>query len=323
MTSTTTVHRWLVAVVLVYSGLAVPAAVCWGQAPSVGAGEETEKVIDPLLMDIHQRTGEVSVVVFPVDAPGVDVVPIVIDMANGVALVLERAGFKDVQVKDEPFRPTLRDGADIAELAEEFSRYIGENSIETDYAYFTQFIGTQQTGPQAVSTVVVDSEGAIVWSDAQMPEDESFMRYRPNSPLGCAFVSVEGFRDAADLLDIASPDAPQGKWYSFFKDRWKARHESQLADFIAESLENIEHVDEVPSARAEVSAGPAAVETTSRGDSDAVTVVPEDEPSSSTDSEAESTSPAWRIYAPAAAIAIVVLLIFLVVKLRKRGTGAM
>jgi len=173
----------------------------------------------PYLTDIQQHRDTVSLTVFPVDLPKLNDKQLGFTYATGVALVLERSGVKHIQVAKDVVPLASRDGRDIDALAREFSIYVSTNKIATDYAYLTQFIGTRQTGPEFVLTVVVSKQGDIVWRDAEGPKDSSFKRYHPTDPLGCAFVSVEKFSKAADLLDIASPNAPKGQWYQYFQNR--------------------------------------------------------------------------------------------------------
>jgi hypothetical protein len=83
---------------------------------------------------------------------------------------------------------------------------------------FAEFLGTPQTGPQGVITVVTDRSGNLVWLDHQTADDSVYSRIKPHGPMEMAFAVVEKLRLALELAEPGANGGYQGKWAEYYRN---------------------------------------------------------------------------------------------------------
>ncbi len=127
---------------------------------------------------------QATILVFPVDVPAVNNHQLGKQFATALALALERTGLANLEVSEKVFQPPAESKDDIVLLSKDFSMYIKQQKNNREYVYFSQFIGDQTTGPQAVLSVFVNNNGDLLWSHRSVPGEASFDKYDPKDPLG-------------------------------------------------------------------------------------------------------------------------------------------
>ncbi|MBK8975608.1 MAG: hypothetical protein IPM29_06755 [Planctomycetes bacterium] len=110
------------------------------------------------------------------------------DVAEVVALMLERAGLQRIEVPAEPFTaPT--GGYDEAA----FAAHVAAQPPDTDCALLAQYDMTPE-GVRAVHGVLVDTQGHVLWRDQQTPADAAFQQTAPRNPMTCCVLLLERLR---------------------------------------------------------------------------------------------------------------------------------
>lgn len=121
-----------------------------------------------------------------------------------VGIMLEKAGMDNIETSE--IAATVTPGADPARAATQFGDFVRNQKIKTDYALFTEFMGTHETGFTEVRTVIVDKAGAEVWTDRQTKSDRDFKRIAPREPMQCCMLVAERVKGALKL-----PKPPAGR----------------------------------------------------------------------------------------------------------------
>jgi len=172
--------------------------------------------------DTNPRAGEVSddgkpsVTVFPVVATP-DGFPDEFAKRVGivVATFLEQAGLEDLEVADTVFNPPETD--DVNKIAEAFGKQVGEKPIQTNYAVFTQFLGTPQRGVQGIRTIVVDKSGKVLLAESAGKAQFDKAPLRPEDPMTCCVFVSRRLQEFWRLEDPLRPNAPKGKMARFWQ----------------------------------------------------------------------------------------------------------
>ncbi len=126
-----------------------------------------------------------------------------------VALLLERAGMKKLEIDAPDFRPP--DQADLPATAKAFSAFVQANPLRTDYALFADFLGAYEQGFSEVRIVITNRQGETVWQDRQTPNDADYMKINPQEPLQCCLLVVQRLRPVLGLDDPTRDSAPEGR----------------------------------------------------------------------------------------------------------------
>lgn len=126
-----------------------------------------------------------------------------------VALMLERAGMKNLEIDAPEFR--VPDNADLAATAKAFGEFVKANPPKTDYALFADFLGSHEKGFEEVRMVIANRQGETVWQDRQTPSDADFKKINPKEPMQCCVLVVERIRPILGLDDPTRDAAPEGK----------------------------------------------------------------------------------------------------------------
>ena len=145
------------------------------------------------LKAMQEKGTQASLTVFPVVMG--DSAALNKDIADVVAVLLEKAGMTNLQTTDAVFR--LPKEAPFAQAAELFGEFVRKNPVETDYALYAEFVGNPETGPTEIRSVIVDRTGQSVLVDRQTAADREFKRAKPHTPMTCCMFLVERVRTHA------------------------------------------------------------------------------------------------------------------------------
>jgi len=121
-----------------------------------------------------------------------------------IGIMLEKAGMDNIDTS--ALASTVSPGADLVLMTKQFGEFVRGQNIKSDYALYTEFIGTHKSGFTEVRTLIVNRAGAEVWSDRQTRSDAEFKRIAPREPMQCCMIVVERVRSA-----LALPDPPSGR----------------------------------------------------------------------------------------------------------------
>jgi hypothetical protein len=158
------------------------------------------------------------------------------DVADVLALLLEKAGMTNLETTDAVFR--LPKEAAFDKAAELFGEFVRKNPIETEYALYAEFVGTPpKTGATEIRGIVVDRAGQSVWVDLQTPEDRDFKRIKPSDPMSCCLFLAERVRTQLGIPESARDDSGEGRIAKMFaenspapdKAEWAAMEQRQAA----------------------------------------------------------------------------------------------
>lgn len=122
-----------------------------------------------------------------------------------VGMMLERAGMTKLELSTNAFTPP--EGADLAAAAKSFGDFVHTNPPATDYALFTDIIGSPREGLSELRTIVVDRDGGIVFQDRQAKGDADYDRLKPREPMECCLLAVERLRPVLGLDDPSNSSA--------------------------------------------------------------------------------------------------------------------
>ena len=137
-----------------------------------------------------------------------------IDFGQRVAMVLgeflERAGVEDVELAEAKFNAA--EDQDVKKTAAALSKFVRENPIKTDYAFYSEIHGTPQTGPTEIRTIVVDKQGKVILADRDDSKTYAQTgKVTPKDPMTCCVFIAHKAQKLWNLADPLREDAPSGK----------------------------------------------------------------------------------------------------------------
>ena len=132
-----------------------------------------------------------------------------------VATFLEKAGLEDLEMADTMFNPPETD--DVKKIAEAFGKHVNDMPIKTDYAVFTQFLGTPNKGVKAIRTIVVDKSGKVLLAESADQAQFDKAPVRPKDPMTCCVFVSRRLQEFWKLEDPLRPNAPEGKMARFWQ----------------------------------------------------------------------------------------------------------
>ncbi|MCK4905892.1 hypothetical protein KAS42_06625 [bacterium] len=179
--------------------------------------ERIKSDMEARLEKMEEKAPNLSLTVFPVLVNQIEIQNLVPGLAEVMAMFFEGTGIKKIKMSKYSFIPSAPE--DVEKIAYEFGDIIKRKLIDTDYAVFAEFIGTQQSGPDKIVTIVVDYYGDPVWIDVQEKTDELVQSIKQYTPLTCCYVSVEKLRLCLGLIDPVSKDAVKGEWSKYFREK--------------------------------------------------------------------------------------------------------
>lgn len=155
------------------------------------------------------RDAKLSLTVFPVSIePGKTMsLEFRTQVATVIGSLLQRADLKNVELAEHEFVPPASD--DAGNIAAAFTEHIVKNPPDTQYALFAQLVGTPQTGPKAIVTILVDRSGKVLLAERDTPETFSKIKtMRPKDPMTCSIFVARRIAEFWKLPDPLRPGAP-------------------------------------------------------------------------------------------------------------------
>ena len=149
------------------------------------------------------------------------------DVADVLALLLEKAGMENLETTDAVFR--LPEEAAFDKAAELFGEFVRKNPIKSEYALYAEFGGTPKSGPKEIRGVIVDSTGQAIWVDLQTPSDRDFKRIKPSDPMTCCYFLAERVRTQLGIPESARDDSGEGKFARMFAENSPAPDKAEWA----------------------------------------------------------------------------------------------
>ena len=160
------------------------------------------------LKTMRKQGAKASLTVFPIIMG--DSAALNKDVADVVAVLLEKAGMTNLQTTDAVF--PLPKEVPFAQAAELFGEFVRKNPVETDYALYAEFVGNPETGTKEIRCVIVDKTGRSVLVDRQTQADREFQRAKPRDPMTCCMFLVERVRTHLGIPKSARDDSGKGKF---------------------------------------------------------------------------------------------------------------
>ncbi|MFO8008868.1 MAG: hypothetical protein R6V05_14165 [Candidatus Brocadiia bacterium] len=132
------------------------------------------------------------------------------EFARTIGLILEEKGYDRWALADAYFEfPTPAGPGDGRAAA--FGEFVRELDLETDFALCTQFTLHIEKSWQEVYSVIVDSEGGVVWEDSQGWGDPAFDRDAPGTEFGCCELVARRLASVMALDELPQTDLPEDK----------------------------------------------------------------------------------------------------------------
>jgi hypothetical protein len=162
---------------------------------------------------MKSRGPELSLTIFPVVVVGTPYERV----SEIVGLLLEQQGLKNMEIGKTAFEPGAV--AQMAPLAGSVGQFVKKSPIATGYALYAEYTGNRQTGIDGIRTIVVDSAGAVVWTDSLGPNDQAVKNVSDRDPMGFSLLLVERLRAPFGLNEETARAATPGKFARLMEER--------------------------------------------------------------------------------------------------------
>ncbi len=139
-------------------------------------------------------------------------------IAAVLGLFLEKAGLEQIDLGEATFESPDTD--DMQRLGADFGRFVVKQKIETEHALYCEILGTPQTGPKEIRTVLVDRRGKVLMADRD--DDKTYAQttqVRPKDPMSCCIFMAYKMKRQWDLADPMRSDAPEGKMAAWWANQ--------------------------------------------------------------------------------------------------------
>jgi len=133
-----------------------------------------------------------------------------------VGLLLEQQGLKDIELGKTAFDPGTQ--TSMEQVAVSLGEFVKKNPITTEYALYPEFNG--KGGVDELRAFIVDKSGALVWSDRQTPQDETWKKMGGGGDLMvCSVVLVQCVAPQLGLNEETAKAAKPGKMARLMEER--------------------------------------------------------------------------------------------------------
>lgn len=163
------------------------------------------------LKTMQKEGTQASLMVFPVVMGG----NAIKDVAEVLALLLEKTGMSNLETTDAIFR--LPEEIKFDQAAKLFGEFIHNNPIETDYALYTEFVGTRANWPTEIRGIIVDRAGQSVLVIRKTSADRDFKRAKPDGPMTACVFMAQRVRTRLGIPKSAKDDSGKGKFAKMFE----------------------------------------------------------------------------------------------------------
>ena len=130
-------------------------------------------------------------------------------VAPVIGLLLEKEGLKNIELGKTPVEVT--NASTLDDLSAAVGAFVRTNPVATDYALYAEFNGTRQTGLKDTRAVVVDKDGAVVWTDLLTAQDEVFKKTEHPDPMDLCVILAKRLAPQLGLNDETAKAAKPGK----------------------------------------------------------------------------------------------------------------
>ncbi len=165
------------------------------------------------LLLMKSRGPDLSLTIFPVVVVGTPYERV----SEIVGLLLEREGLTNLELGKTAFDPGA--ATQMGSLAGSVGKFVKKNPIATGYALYAEFTSSRQTGIDGIRAIVVDSAGALVWTDSLGPGDQAVRNVSDRDPMGFSVLLVERVSPQLGLNEETAKAAKPGKFARLLEER--------------------------------------------------------------------------------------------------------
>ena len=162
---------------------------------------------------MKSRGPELSLTIFPVVVVGTPYERV----SEIVGLLLERQGLTNAELGKTAFQPGAVAVLDL--LAGSLGEFVRKNPIASGYALYAEYTGNRQTGIDGIRAIVIDSTGAVVWTDSLGPNDQAVKNVSDRDPMGFSLLLVERLGPQFGLNAETAKAAKPGKFARLMEER--------------------------------------------------------------------------------------------------------
>ncbi len=183
----------------------------WAQNPPVTAGiaPEQQRRLDTM----KSKGVDASLTILPVRLAGRPFDRV----SEVVGLLLERQGLKNIELGKTPLEPANL--ADLNSLSAAVGALVQTNPVTTDYALYAEFNSNHPGQLDELRAVVVDKTGAVIWTDRQTPQDETFKKLGQPDPMDLSVLLVEQLGPQLGLNEATAKAAKPGRMAAIMDQR--------------------------------------------------------------------------------------------------------
>ena len=206
---------WTKAVPAVLLGVLLGAGWAWAQRTSSNPSGSPEQRKRMELM--KTRGPEASLTILPIRLPGAAAGRDFQDrVSEVVGWILEHRGLKNIELGKTAFNP--KDAKGVEQIAAAFGEFVRTHPITTDYALYAEY-GFNPQAVDKIRAVVVDQQGAVVWTDRVTAQDEAFKKVNDPDALGFSALLVQQLGPQLGLNDETAKAAKPGKMARLMAER--------------------------------------------------------------------------------------------------------
>jgi hypothetical protein len=201
------------AIVLFVASIAVGSASAQQTPPDPDAARERQKRVELM----KSRGPEASLTILPVGLPGTPARRDFQDrVSEVVGLILEHQGLKHIELGKTAF--IAKDAKNVEQIATALGEFVRTQPISTDYALYAEY-GFNPRAVDKIRAVVVDQQGAVVWSDRVTAQDTAFKKVNDPDAMGFSALLVQRLGPQLGLNAETAKAAKPGKMAAIMAER--------------------------------------------------------------------------------------------------------
>ena len=145
-----------------------------------------------------------------------------------VGVLIEQQGLKNIELGKATFDRKTEPG--LKALANSVGKFVKGQPVETDYVLYAEMNGDRQKHQiDELISIVVDREGALVWTDTLTSKDEVFRQVEDPDPMGFSVLLVQRLGPQLGLNEETARNAKPGKMAAIMHERSGLPPESEMA----------------------------------------------------------------------------------------------
>lgn len=210
-------------------------SILFPSVPAWAQGAQEMRELSPARQErlalMKSRGPELSLTILPVVVVGTPYERV----SEVVGLLLEQQGLKNMELGKTAFEPGAV--AQMAPLAGSVGQFVKKSPIATGYALYAEYTGNRQTGIDGIRAIVVDSTGAVVWTDSLGPNDQAVKNVSDRDPMGFSLLLVERLGPQLGLNEETAKAAKPGKFARLMEERSGLPPENEQAALLQRQKE--------------------------------------------------------------------------------------